>query len=210
MRLSKGQSLLVAVASIALFFVVGISLMKREANQGPLREDPASSSAAASIPAAPAADAPASSFVLGVFQRSEVKNGKKQWEVKAKDGFYNPEKSTATVHDAVLWVYDKSGDVIELTAKEAILHLQGPALTKAEASGGVRVVRNGEVTVETEKAVYDKVNNKMTAPGVVRLTSDKADISGTRLEVDLNSKELTLQADVSTLIKPKVGEKPDL
>jgi LPS export ABC transporter protein LptC len=158
----------------------------------------------------PGADSPVGSlpgsspFTLNQFQRSEMKDGRKIWEVKAAQGQYFPLESKAMVKNAELFVYSKNGDQVTLWAEAGTLYLNGPSLDRAEVQGRVRVVRNDEVTITTEAALYDKAKNLVEIPGFVRIESAQFEISGSAMSVDLESSVVRLAKDVESVVRPAV------
>jgi LPS export ABC transporter protein LptC len=216
MRLTKSQSRVIAVGLILVFFAGGIWFIQRQekpalnlagqdssAPSGPL---PGSPSGAGSASAGAALTEQPAKFALSDFQRAEIKDGRKVWEVKAAEGSYSPENSSANLKKAKLWLYGKGNEVVELEAGSAKLFVDGASLSKAELFDGVKVVRNNEVTIETDRAVFDKVNNKIHAPGAVKLTSEGMDISENKLEVDITTREVRLLENVDSVIR----RRPDM
>lgn len=157
------------------------------------------------VPTVAATGTPESKFVLKEFHRFEVRDGRKIWEAKGSQGQYFPEQNAARINDAKVWVYKKDGKDVSLTAGQALLKLQGPALIGAEASDGVVVQYAGEQTLETDRLLYDKDSAKITAPGIVQIRGALLDIEGESLEGDLNSNVFTLKRNVSTVLKPRVN-----
>jgi LPS export ABC transporter protein LptC len=143
-----------------------------------------------------------SPFTLNQFQRSEMKDGKKIWEVKAAQGQYFPSESRATVRNAELYVYSKNGEQVTLWADSGDLYLSGPSLSRAEVQGRVRVVRNDELTITTERALYDKEKNLVHIPGSVKIESAQFDVSGEEMTVDLESRVVRLSKNVETVVRP--------
>jgi len=142
-------------------------------------------------------------FVLHNFHRSETKNGRKLWEVKARSGKYIPEKKAAKIKDAILWFYREEGEVVTLEAKQALLSLEYASLTRANLSGGVTVTSHDGITLKTESAIYEKETATITSPDFVTITSDMVNVSGEELNVDIDKRELTLSKNVSSVITPK-------
>jgi LPS export ABC transporter protein LptC len=205
MHLTKRQSIFLAVTFLALFFVSGIALlnMDRSKSQG-------DQSASVQQPEQPAqeaksgeADPNKSRFELKEFHRTETRNGQKVWEVKAKHGEYFPETNSAQVTEATLWLFKEDGTTFRLNARTAKLYLKGAALSKAEASEGVTLNYNDKLNVETDFAIYDKDKKSVFAPGGVKFVSDRIEVNGEELNVDLETEQFVLARNVSSLIKPE-------
>lgn len=198
MNLTRTQSVTLAIATLALFFGVSLLLIKQSRQQVvPRIKDMVEFSTASS--AAPEQ----SSFVLNNFHRSETRNGKLVWEVDAKRGQYFPETNTAKLEQAKLWLYSEKGTATVLDTAGATLYLKGVGLDKAEAFGGVVMVHNNKVTITTDQAVYDKSNELVTAPGIVKIKGELIEVTGKGLEVKLDNQEARLLNNVESVIRPK-------
>ena len=143
-----------------------------------------------------------SQFVLGQFHRSEVKDGKKLWEVTAQRGEYHPQSNTAELEQAVVSMY-KEDKPLTIRASKAVLSLQGNSLLKAEASGEVMASSENHGTLTTTQATFDKVANTLTTEAPVTITTSQLTIRGTGLFADLNTKEFTLKSEVDSVLLPK-------
>ena len=210
MKITKNQSLALAVSIIVLFFIIGILLMPDNTTppQDSQSIEPATPTAAAveATISAAAAITPGteSKFVLKEYQRSEVRDGRKLWEAKGTQAQYFPETNSAKILNAKIWMYKKDGQVITIDAGEAVLHLQGAGLSGADASKGVTIVYNNQQSLETDKLTYDKAKSSVFAPGFVKIKGELLDISGEILEGDLEKNEFKLKKNVSSTLKPKV------
>lgn len=204
MYITKQQSIALALGFLTLFFALGFFLLRRSYS-GPSTSAAAGTSASTQASSAPAAGAngdPAQ-FRLNEFHRVETRDGQKLWEIKAKNGRYFPENNTARIEQGNVWIFRKDGDVVKLEAGSALIHLQGASLAKAEASEGVTVVFNDELTVKTAAATYDKIANTISAPGHVTIVNDRMELSGKGLDVDVESETFRLEQTVETMLKPK-------
>lgn len=244
MRLSRSQSLVIAVGLLVIFFAAGISLA-RSSRPAPSPEDlakqqallqsfatptasnqlgPAAATSVSSTPSSkqdPQVEANSimnqnttlipgqsetpqnpnnSLFALKQFHRSEMKDGRKVWEVTATQGEYFPAESAARVKDAHVLLYRKGGEVVQIDTKEALLHLQAGTLSRAETSGGVKIVYNDKLTITTEVANFDREKNIVFAPGLVEIRGEMMDISGNVLNADVEKKEMTLSENVVSVI----------
>ena len=230
MRLTRPQSILISVGVLALFFGGGVVLVQKErrpsfkpidiaagtggesspqASSGNLPLNPSDLQgivplvkAGGGEPAAISGPAGTSPFTLNQFQRSEVRNGRKIWEVKATQGQYFPGDAKAIVRNAELFVFAKDGDQVTLWADSGTLYLSGPSLQRAEVEGNVRVMQNEEVKITTEKALYDKEKGLVEIPGAVKIEGAAFEISGSAMFVDVESRVVRLTKDVVTVISP--------
>ena len=137
------------------------------------------------------------------FHRSETKDGKKLWEIKAETGSFLPTKGAVSIENAKLWLFKKKGEVVELQAKKAIVYIRGATLSKAEASEHVVVINSDGTVMTTKEAVYDRVNETVTAPGYVEIENETFKTTGYVLDANVKTESFTLSRDVTTMIKPK-------
>jgi LPS export ABC transporter protein LptC len=214
MRITKRQSIVAAILILTAFFASGTFFVRRnrpgtDAGGGSAG---ASSSAAASSSLAAPLEIPSagkSMVVLNEFHRSETKDGRKLWEVTARQGHYFAETQSADLYDAKLLVYRKNGDTVYLDAKRAALTFSGFGLEKASLSEGMHLSLGTQVSLETAAAVYDKKQDTVVAPGSVKISNDVVEIKGEELHVNLDSQELSLARNVETVITPKGAAKKD-
>lgn len=226
MRLTRSQSLLIAVGTLVLFFAVVYVIVGQDQRQVPKLSDgerariamESQGGSANTEPVMPSRDhqppKPRGSdseslFVLNNFERSEIKDGRKTWEVKAAQGEYFPSTASAKVEQAIMWVYQKDGEVVRLEADRAWLSLQGTALVKVEALGNVKLTKNEELVVTTEKAVFDREANLVIAPGDVAISGKSINVKGKAMTVNLDSEEVRLDSDVHTVIEAKEPERAE-
>lgn len=203
MYVTRQQSIALAVGFLALFFALGMVLLQRSYVRPPQSATPAQPLVEQEQAADPA------KFQLNEFHRVETKDGKKLWEVKAQNGRYFPETNTAKVNNGTVWIFKKNGDVVQLTAASATLHLEGASLSKAEASEGVQLVFNEKLKIETSEATYDKNAAKVFAPGHVKIVSDSMELAGEELSANVEDQSFTFARNVTSMIysKKKTDEK---
>ena len=146
-------------------------------------------------------------FTLERFHRTEIRDGKKLWEIEAQRGSYQPESGTAEVTDAIFSLYRDNHSFV-LKAAKGTLAFNGTSLKIANLTGGVTLVTNGgTVTIKTSQAVYDQAANTVTGQGEVAVTGPQYQISGKGFLVKLADKALTLEQDVNTVIQGSVPMK---
>lgn len=210
MRLTRNQSLALAAAVVVVFFAVTLVYLR-------LRTQPEIPELAAAAPEAPpkvtqpteatptkgATPEAGSRFTLGQFERSEVKNGKKIWEVKAAHGEYYPETQTAELQTAQLWVFQDDGSKVRVDSDTATILLDATSLVEAELEKNVVLVYDDDLTIRSEKAIYDRVNATVVAPGPVTIQNKTILINGENLEADLESQSFDLTRNVDSVINSR-------
>jgi len=183
-------------------FVVVLVYFSSSGEVAPKKQDAAAGSAT------PVTGTPeAGKFILGEFHRSETKNGRTVWEVKAKSGQYYPESSTAKLNGATLWFYKKEGELVRLESGSATLYLDGNSLVKADTTDGVTLNYNDKLTLTTDYASFDKEKNIVHAPGQVLIKTELLDISGESMQANVETQEVTIERKVKTVIRDlKIGK----
>ena len=203
MRLSRKQSILASVAILVLFFA-GVVLLRPKAASLPTANSVKTSDNTKTTQQDDDKPSNGPGFVLDNFKREEIKDGKKVWEVKATRGRYNPSAGQAELENSILWLYKKDGGIVTLKSDKAILKLEGPeGLSAANFFGNVVIVQDNKTTLETDQANYDKAKDLVTAPNLVKVTSDKMTLEGIGMEVVVSTKDIRLLKQTKTLLEPK-------
>ena len=194
MNITRAQSLMLTVASLVLFFAIGIGLS--------LRGKSSVVQSVRDVHLEMGTDGQGSRLVLNDFQRSETRNGVKAWEVKGKTGEYYPESSKAKISQADLWLYRPDGETVHLLADQGTIQLAAAALKSADLQGNVRVyIEKKGVVITTDHAIYDKDQDLVRAPGRVTMTSPMFDLSGTSLIAHVTNQDLLIEQDVQSVVK---------
>lgn len=220
MYISKKQSIAFAIGGIALFFLIGIlsiksrtAPVKSTSNELPSKvNDEASETVTSPVETVeptpePKPTAPDDSRIkLFDFERSQTKNGKKVWEVKAKQGKYFPETNSAVIEDGIFFMYEEDGSVTQIVAGHAELYLSEASLSKAELSQGVIVnFDKRELKLTTNEATYETESGRVVAEGYVEIETPRMKITGEGLEAFIKEEEFSLAKKVTSLLKPTKG-----
>lgn len=198
MIISRNQSRALAVAVLVGFFLIStlVIYFSRPSGAGKILLDLPSISI----------DEQNANVVLGKFHRSEMKNGKKAWEITAEKGKYITEKNQIVVYSATMILYRPDGTSVNTKADEATLTLAGSDISSASAKGHIVVVYNNEATVTADDAHFDKATNVVTIEGHVTLHSESFDTEGDGLTANLTEESLQLTRNVHSTIR-KAKEK---
>lgn len=144
--------------------------------------------------------------VFGEFRKSEIKEGKKLWEIHAQTGRYSPEKNIADLEKLEVTIY-KEKDVIVLTADKARVTMSGTTLTAVDAEGDVIAhSRDRGITLKTSRALYDKASDQLNCPHHVEIFAPQGEVTGDDLEGTIDVKRFTLKRNVTTFIKAEQGK----
>lgn len=192
-RLNRNQSRTLAILLLFLFVGLGILMVEQNKPISRFKKKLEYSSS----------ELTTTGFILNDFQRTETKNGKTIWKVNAEIGEYLKGQDTAKLTKAFLVLFQDNGDVLEVTSESALLSLQGNELKTAEMTGNVIMNINKEKYVHTEKAIYEKVKDLITAPGYAKIEDSNMILEGESLIVKVEGQELSFDRNVKTTVKKK-------
>ncbi|MGE0679404.1 MAG: LPS export ABC transporter periplasmic protein LptC [Candidatus Binatia bacterium] len=134
------------------------------------------------------------------FRRAKIRDGKKVWEIAARQASYSQEKNEIIVEGPEVTLYAKNGDVIALRCQEGRVHLNDDEeVIRMELSGDLEM-RVGDFVITTPNAVYENERNAIFSDGPVRIVGQGVEVEGQGYTVDVAEKRLTLNAEVSTTI----------
>ena len=201
-HLTRRQSLFLASALIAFFFLALWLLSRAPAKRSTYPTLPVASIAPTATPE-PLATSSSAQFLLNEFHRSEIRGGRKIWEIKAKNGQYFPEKQAAEIHSADVWLFRENGEEIFLQAPEARLGFDGSTLKDAFFPSTVHVVYNNQLTVDTSTATYDKSTEIIQSNHPVSIESELLHIDGNAFVAHVDQKSIFISGGVKTVIKPR-------
>jgi LPS export ABC transporter protein LptC len=186
---------LLAILTLVLFAGLGILMVKKNQPLKRLKKNLDYSSS----------EITTTGFTLNDFRRTESKNGKTIWKVNAQIGEYLKGQDSAKLTKAFLVLYQENGDIVEVTSDSALLSLEGNELKSAEMSGNVVMNVNKERYVHTEKAIYEKVKDLITAPGYAKIEDSNMVLEGESLVVKVEEQFLSFDRNVKTTVKKKTN-----
>ncbi len=206
MRINKKQSRLIAFAAMVIFFLVGISFLNNSSNQKKLMiksvsqeqtEDPTSTEKASLDPDIESDINPepevsgtekqsSAAIELQNFERSEIKDGKKVWEIKARRSIYNPKKQTTQIFDALLIVYREIDQVIKVKATRADLLLEKGNPAIVDFYDGVELDTGDGMKLNTSTARYNTKEATIDAEDEVIIKDKLFEVTGGGFHADLN------------------------
>jgi lipopolysaccharide export system protein LptC len=134
------------------------------------------------------------------FRRAKIRDGKKVWEIAARQASYSQENNEIVVEGPEVTLYVKNGDVIALRCQEGRVHLNDDEeVIRMELSGDLEM-RVGEFVITTPNAVYENERNAIFSDGPVRIVGQGVEVKGQGYTVDVSEKRLTLNAAVYTTV----------
>lgn len=192
MRLTKVQSRILASGVFVFVFLIGALLTKSKKELGTVPTIEFSKDANGELDA---------KVVFGEFRKSEIKDGKKLWEIHARTGRYSPEKNIADLEETEVTIY-KERDTIKLTTDRARVTMSGTTLTAVDAEGNVVAhSQERDVTLKTPRAIYNKEADTLSCPDHVEIIAPQGTVSGDGLDGTIDVKKFTLKRNVRTYIK---------
>jgi len=135
------------------------------------------------------------------FRRTKVRDGKKVWEIVARQARYSQERQEVIVEGPEFSLYLKDGEVIALKSQEARVHLdsKGQEVSRIELKGNLEM-RVGDFSIKTQEATFENERNTIVSDGTVQIDGPGLSVAGQGYMVDVAEKRLTLNADVQTTI----------
>jgi lipopolysaccharide export system protein LptC len=132
----------------------------------------------------------------------KVENGRKVWEVAARDAQYKEGDGVVSVIDPVVAFYLANGDEVSLRGTSGTVFLEGRELTRVDVEGGI-TVRFGDYALTTDLASYEAASGLVIAPGAVHITGGGLEIEGRHMEVEVEAQRLRLAEQVRVVLQPK-------
>jgi LPS export ABC transporter protein LptC len=136
------------------------------------------------------------------FHRVKVDDGRKIWEVAAKEARYLEDEQLVVVEQPLVSVFLRDGRVVALRGKRGRVFLGGRDLEAVELSGQIDV-RLGDYTLRSDFARYDRGRDLITVPGDVEITGDGLELHGKQMAIDVKAQHLKLARDVRMTLEPR-------
>lgn len=198
MRLSRKQSIRLTILILVVFFVlsiISIKLNEKKNNLSPntsLQDDNLSTLSISK-------DA---EIILNNFERSSMKNGKKEWEVMAKKGKIDPITKKATLKGTELSLFSKDR-LIKLKSDYAKINFKGNELSDATLKKNIELNVNNELLLRTETAHYDKEKDTVSTKTPVKIDTNFATITGDSMNIKIQDRVVTISNNVVSVIKDR-------
>jgi len=141
-------------------------------------------------------------FELHSFERNEVKNGKKIWEITAEKGSFDPLTQLTSLLKANLQVFKDAGDNFSVGADQAFLYSDGSILKKVDLTKNVILILNKNVTLKTEAASYLHETSEVISPTKVLIQGPFYTSVGDSMHALVETQVITLEGHVETTLSP--------
>jgi LPS export ABC transporter protein LptC len=136
------------------------------------------------------------------FRRVQVRDGRKEWEIAAREARYFDEEQRVLVREPMVRLYLTDGRVVGIRGDEGVVLLDGRELRSVDLTGAIEVTL-AEYTVRTAAAHYDRGADTIRAPGGVEISGGELDARGTGMEVDVRTQKLRLLDEVQMILRPR-------
>jgi LPS export ABC transporter protein LptC len=136
------------------------------------------------------------------FHWTQMKGETNQWVLAAKDASYSSDKTSVTLKEAIVSMTTEDGKQVKLTAPSAVLTVDGNRVKRAQLGGGIVVVY-GDYTVTTDEAEFTPDDDRLHAPGVVKIVGTGLTVTGVGMNGHPKTETFELLKEVSTQIVPK-------
>jgi LPS export ABC transporter protein LptC len=136
------------------------------------------------------------------FHRVKIDNGRKVWEVSAREAQYLESEEVVVVDAPVLQVFLQDGRTVGLRGDGGKVFLKQRELQRVELQGDIDVQLD-EYALHTETAQYEADRGVIVAPGEVRISGKGLEMHGARMEIDVAAQRLELSDRVQTTMWPR-------
>lgn len=137
------------------------------------------------------------------FHWTQMKGDNKQWELRAREASYSNDRSTINLTDADLAMTTEDGHNVNLAAPRAQLTVQGNHVTRADLSGGMKLLY-GDIEMTTDSLTFFPDRDEIEAPGTVHIRGEDFAVTGIGLQAHPHARIFALRSDVnSTFVNAK-------
>ncbi|HVN86853.1 MAG TPA: LPS export ABC transporter periplasmic protein LptC [Candidatus Binatia bacterium] len=138
------------------------------------------------------------------FHRVKTQDGRKVWEVAAREARYLDEEQAVVVNEPMVRLYMPDGRMVALSGHEGRVALDGRELREVDLAGGIEVQFN-DYTARTDRAVYQHATDRISSPQPVEIVGRALQLRGERMEVDVGAQKLRLFRNVTMTLQPDAG-----
>ena len=136
------------------------------------------------------------------FHRVKVDNGRKVWEVSAREAQYVENEQVVLVEAPVVEVFLQDGRTVALRGASGKVFLAERELQRVELRGNIDM-QLGDYAMQTEEASYEAERGVIIAPGPVRISGSGFELQGERMEVNVAAQQLMVSERVQTTMWPR-------
>ncbi len=141
------------------------------------------------------------------FHWTQMKSGRKQWELTAQQASFSDDKKSVRLKDAELSMVTDDGKHLMLRAQRALLALNANHVSRADLIGGLRV-DYGDVVVTAQQASFTPDTDELEVPGQVTIESGGMKVTAIGLSARPHAQLFDLHRQVDTEVKPRPKAAP--
>ena len=139
------------------------------------------------------------------FRRVKMQDGKKVWEIVARQAHYFADTNAVVIDTPEISLYFSDGEVVALRCQEGTVHLNGESdLLHIDLRGNLEM-QMGAISLKTNQATYDHQKNTISSDGVMHIVGQGFTLEGKGYTVAVDTKQLTLKAEVYTTVTRESG-----
>jgi LPS export ABC transporter protein LptC len=139
---------------------------------------------------------PNATLSIGRIHQTATRDGRKEWSLEADSAHYIKEKNQMVLKDLKVVFFLKDNSEINLEADQGVLRIDSNDI---EVSGNV-VLKNQEYKLVTAKLVYAHDQRLLHSNAQATIFSRSTQVAADSMALDLNTKKLTLEGRVETII----------
>jgi len=136
------------------------------------------------------------------FHRVKIDNGRKVWEVSAREAQYLESEDVVVVDAPLLEVFLRDGRSVSLRGANGKVFLKDRELQRVEFAGDIQVWL-GEYALSTDTAHYEADRGVIIAPGPVRIAGRDFELIGEHMEVVVADQRVAVSSKVQTTLWPR-------
>ncbi len=136
------------------------------------------------------------------FHRVKIDNGRKVWEVSAKEARYFEDDGVVAVQDPTVSVFFEEGRTVALRGRSGKVILQGTDVDRVEVEGDIDAQLD-EYSLTTDLAYYEAGTDHIRVPGSFRVEGKQLEFDGEAMEIDLVKQRLRVTDQVRMTLWPK-------
>ncbi|MCY4389614.1 MAG: LPS export ABC transporter periplasmic protein LptC [Desulfurellaceae bacterium] len=139
------------------------------------------------------------------FRRVKMQDGKKVWEIVARQARYFADTNAVVIDTPEVSLYFSDGEAVALRCQEGTVHLNGESdLLHIDLRGNLEI-QMGAISLKTDQATYDRQKNTISSDGVIYVVGQGFTLEGKGYTVAVDTKQLTLKAEVYTTVTRESG-----
>ena len=139
------------------------------------------------------------------FRRVKMQDGKKVWEIVARQAHYFADTNAVVIDTPEISLYFSDGEAVALRCQEGTVHLNGESdLLHIDLRGNLEI-QMGAISLKTDQATYDHQKNTISSAGVMHVVGQGFTLEGKGYTVAVDTKQLTLKAEVYTTVTRESG-----